>query len=98
MKKVYIVSGSEDGAIGVFTTISKAFYAAHGYLGETEFKHIDKLNLTETGSFKDVTKIKATLSNLQSEFAKGYTSVTMGRSEDSTEAHIAKFELNKAIF
>jgi len=64
-KKVYVVRGSEDGNIGVFTNKKKAYQCAFGYassFGEEEvfiragWKNYEKVKASYTNACKEISK------------------------------------------
>jgi hypothetical protein len=89
MSKIYIVQTNECGTIGAFTTVTKAFDAAFGYLGETyEGKWIE-----QASSSPEEKLIKATVSNLQKEL-KTRSNVTMKTKDTKRFADIRAFTAN----
>lgn len=80
-KKVYIVRGSEDGNIGVYTNIKKAYEAAAGYIGGS----CDTKDKTPQQSYASVCK----------EFKRGFGYVRIEPKSGWTSASIELMYLNQ---
>ena len=97
MKTVYLVRGSEDDTIGIYTNMKRAYIKAHAYVKGSDIDGSD----IRTVTLQKLSADKLSIKNITGSYAnvtkdmKGKFSITLSN-EDSTfaTADIEKYTLN----